>query len=153
MSIVEVRRAQGWVVEEDDDEVDVRYVGLVPADSVRWTAVQEGNEMKRVWRYLLGAHAPETCFVVRVSGDCLAAQHIVDGNYVLLREREPGERPHNGDIVLARIGEEFSLKLWTMQDSQVLLSDGDGHIVYRGSIENQEIEVVGIYVAHWNRRA
>lgn len=152
MSVADVRRAQGWVVEGDDDEVDVTYAGLVPADSVRWTAMQEGDESMRVWRWLLDAHAPETCFVVRVSGDCLRSRGIVDGNFVLLRERGANERPHDGEIVLARIGDEYSLKIWRLANGQVQLVDGDDHVVYRDAVDRAEIVVEGMYVAHWNKR-
>lgn len=148
-----VREDPPWegAVRGVNDEVDVRYAGLVPADSVRWMAMQEGDEKVRVWSDLLGAHAPETCFVVRVSGDCLAARSIVDGNYVLLREREPDERPRDGDIVMARIGDDFSLKIWSVQDQQMRLSDGDGRVVYRGSVNDDAITILGIYLAHWNK--
>lgn len=153
LDMADIRRAQGWVVEGDDEEVDVRYAGLVPADSVRWTAVMEGDETMRVWSELLDAHAPEHCFVVRVSGDCLRSRGIVDGNFVLLRERRPDERPHDGEIVLARVGDEHSLKVWKLADGEVWLVDGDEQIVYRDSVDRAKIVVDGLYVAHWNKRA
>lgn len=138
------------VVEGRVNEVDVRYVGIVPADALRWTAIQEGNEKMRVWDELLDAHAPDTCFVARVSGDCLAARHIVDGDYVLLCEWKPGDELHDGEIVMARIGDEYSLKIWSTQNGQMLLSDGNGQVVYRGRLEDEAITVLGRFVAQWN---
>lgn len=137
-------------VKADTDERSVRFAGLMPADSVRWCEVEGKQEMRDVWTRFLGAHDPERCFLVQVSGDCLLTQGIRDGQFVLLRQPDGDERPRNGEIVAVRIGDEYTLKVWFRRDNVVELSDGDGHIVYRGRLDAPEFKLLGIYLNSWS---
>ena len=137
-------------VEGDRREYDVRYAGIMPADRPRWCEVQEQGRTMRVWEEFLDTRAPEECFVVKVSGDCLVRQHIANGYYVLLRDLQVNETPKNGAIVAVRIDDEFSLKIWGHEGSIIRLSDGDGNVVFEVDTENAErLTVLGIYMTHW----
>src|SRR5574337_878599 len=136
-------------VEEDRRDVTVRFAGIMPADAVRWTEMQEREETMRVWAPMLDSHAPERCFAIQVSGDCLLTQGIRDGRIVLLREPDDHEIPANGTVVAARVGDECSLKIWWLQGSEIRLTDGDGHTVYRGSIDAPDFQLLGIYLNDW----
>lgn len=151
LDMADIRRAQGWVVEGDEDAAEVRFAGIMPADSVRWCETQEREESVRVWTGFLGSHAPKNCFVVTASGDCLLARGINDGRQVLLRELAAGEWPRDGAIVAVRIDDEFSLKVWSRSGDEITLSDGDGRVVFRGAAENTEnLVVLGVYLNSWD---
>jgi transcriptional regulator with XRE-family HTH domain len=137
-------------VEADADERPVRFAGLMPADSIRWCEVEGKQEMRDVWTRFLGAHDPEQCFLVQVSGDCLLTQGIRDGQFVLLRAPDANEIPRNGVIVAVRIGDEYTLKVWFKRGEDVELRDGDGHIVYRGRMDAPEFRLLGIYLNNWS---
>jgi len=138
-----------YEVEEDDREVAVRFAGIMPADAIRWTEMQGREESVRVWAEFLGTHAPERCFAIQVSGDCLLSQGIRDGRLVLLREPNDHEVPVNGSIVAARIGDECSLKIWWLQGTEIRLTDGDGNVVYRGRTDSPDFQLLGIYLNDW----
>lgn len=137
-------------VEADADERPVRFAGRIPADSVRWCEVEGKQEMRDVWRPFFGAHDPEQCFLVQVSGDCLLTQGIRDGQFVLLRKPADHEIPRNGEIVAVRIGDEYTLKVWFTRGDVIELSDGDGRIVYRGRMDDATLQLMGIYLNNWS---
>jgi SOS-response transcriptional repressor LexA len=139
----------GYDVEEDAREVTVRYAGIMPADAVRWTEMFGRDDFMHVWAPMLGMHAPERCFVIQVSGDCLLTQGIRDGRFVLLRTPNDHEIPVNGTIVAARIGDECSLKIWWLTGTEIRLTDGDGHTVYRGQADAPDFQLLGIYLNDW----
>ena len=59
------------------------------------------------------------CFVLRVRGDSMQDEHIVDGDYVLL---EKTEKANNGDIVVALVnGYDATLKRFYLQGATVRL--------------------------------
>jgi repressor LexA len=51
--------------------------------------------------------APEGAFLLKVQGDSMVNAHILDGDYVLVH---PQQTAANGDIVVALIGEEATVK-------------------------------------------
>lgn len=138
-----------YAVEGDDHEVSVRFAGIMPADAVRWTEMLGRDETMRVWAPMLDTHAPERCFVIQVSGDCLLTQGIRDGRVVLLREPDDHEIPVNGTIVAARIGDECALKIWWLQGNEIRLTDGNGQTVYRGQADAPDFQLLGIYLNDW----
>lgn len=149
----EIRRAMGWVIQpleevQSVDGVPIRYYGVVPADSVRWVAAEREGEVRRVSRDWLGARDPDQFLVVRASGDCLKAENIQHGTYVLIR-RTPGELPPSGKIVLVRVNDDHTLKILHRGPEGVELRDGDGNKVYTMNAAD-DIEIVGVSVAYWH---
>src|SRR5205814_10120592 len=51
--------------------------------------------------------APAGAFLLKVAGDSMVGAHILDGDYVLVH---PQEDAANGEIVVALIGEEATVK-------------------------------------------
>jgi len=134
-------------VKADPHERPVKFLGRVPADHVRWCEVEGKKETVDVWASMFQAYDPDRCFVVAASGDCLIKKGIVDGDLVLLREPEPNERPRDNTIVLVRISDEFSLKVWKRNGRWIQLVDGDENIVFETDVDHAgDITVLGIHL-------
>jgi repressor LexA len=59
-----------------------------------------------------------TAFFLRVKGDSMVGKYIADGDYVLVN---PDTRAQEGDIVAARLGEDATIKTYTLRDGRVVL--------------------------------
>lgn len=69
-----------------------------------------------------------TAFFLRVKGDSMVGKCISSGDYVLIN---PDVRAQEGDIVAARLGEEATIKTYTLRDGRVVLraaNDGERDI-------------------------
>ena len=89
-------------------------------------------------------HLPEQwastgSFLLRVKGDSMLGAHILDGDYVLVRPQATAE---NGDIVVARIGEEATVKRFFKSKRGITLKAENPRFkpieIVRISGENQE---------------
>jgi transcriptional regulator with XRE-family HTH domain len=132
------------------DEIEVRYRGVVPADSVRWVATEAEERTLRVSRRLVGSRAAERLFAVAISGECLAALKIHDGDVVYCERIE--RLPRDGEIALVRLADEVTLKVWWRVGAGVELRDGDGQVVKTLSGVD-EFTVEGVAVAREGRLA
>lgn len=69
-----------------------------------------------------------TAFFLRVKGDSMVGKCISSGDYVLIN---PDVRAQEGDIVAARLGEEATIKTYSLRDGRVVLraaNDGERDI-------------------------
>jgi repressor LexA len=62
--------------------------------------------------------APAGAFLLKVAGDSMVGAHILDGDYVLVH---PQENATNGEIVVALIGEEATVKRFYKTKNSVSL--------------------------------
>jgi repressor LexA len=62
--------------------------------------------------------APAGAFLLRVQGDSMEGAHILDGDYVLVH---PQQAAANGEIVVALIGEEATVKRFYRSDDGITL--------------------------------
>jgi repressor LexA len=62
--------------------------------------------------------APAGAFLLRVSGDSMIGAHILDGDYVLVH---PQQNATNGEIVVALLGEEATVKRFYRTEKGVTL--------------------------------
>lgn len=60
----------------------------------------------------------EDCFVLTVQGDSMINAGILSGDYIVV---SPGLNVNNGDIVVARIGDEATVKRYYREDGRVRL--------------------------------
>lgn len=146
LSEEEVLEAAGYIHRVYVEEIRIPLVGRIPADAIRWTAVEEGIEVPSVGvapEDIQGARSP---FALEVTGDCMRAVGIYSGDIVIL-DRPDGRPPRDGQIVAVRVGEdEYTLKRWCVTaDGAVELRDGDGRVVYRLT-PNTHVEVLGFYL-------
>jgi repressor LexA len=86
------------------------------------------------------------CFALRVRGDSMRNGGILDGDVVIVR---PQATARNGDVVVALIDDEATVKTYTRKDGRVVLKaenpDYDD-IVLDGRIEESRLlgRVVGL---------
>lgn len=121
--------------------VAIPLIGVVPADSVRWAAVGDTHDTVHVPEAWVDAHGAPLA-AVRVSGDCLMSMGVLDGDIVVI-ERLSQNEVRDGDIVVARINGDYTLKQWRVVAGSVELRDGAGETVYRLSVMD-EFELVGV---------
>lgn len=126
------------------DEIDVPFRGLVPADTLRWTQAESEDVSVRVSRRLVGARPASHLFAVAVSGDCLGALRIQDGDTVYCERVD--RRPRNGEIVVVRLADEVTMKVWRQDGAIIRLSDGSG-LVVRELSALDDFTVEGIAIA------
>ncbi len=78
------------------------------------------------------------CFALRIQGDSMINAGILDGDKVIVR---PQQNAENGQIVVARIGDEATCKRFQKKDGQIwLLPENDNY----QPIDGSEAELVGV---------
>jgi len=58
---------------------------------------------------------PESSFLLKVSGDSMTDEGIMEGDLVIV---ERGREPKNGDIIIAEVDGEWSMKLYRLSRAQ-----------------------------------
>lgn len=108
--------------------VPIRYYGDVPAALGCWQRRPGEGMTTPVQSDWLGNLSPDSFFVTRASDDGFAARGILPGHFVLCLR---SVTPHDGDLVLVRIGQSVDLCEWHWN-----MRDG--------------IEVEGVVVRSWS---
>ncbi len=79
-----------------------------------------------------------TCFALRVRGDSMVNAGILSGDLVVVR---PQQTADDGQIVVARIGDEATVKRLSVKEGEVwLLPENDAY----APIDGSEAEIVGL---------
>ena len=82
-----------------------------------------------------------SCFALRVRGDSMVGAGILDGDKVVVRPQPTAE---DGQIVVARIGDEATVKRLRRREGQIwLLPENDAY----EPIDGTEAELVGLVKA------
>jgi repressor LexA len=81
------------------------------------------------------------CFALRVKGDSMVNAGILDGDKVVIR---PQQTADDGQIVVARIGDEATVKRLRRKDGQVLLMPENPAYA---PIDGSEAELIGLVKA------
>lgn len=154
LSYADLMRAAGYIVEVSEPREAsfawgpaVPYFGVVPADTVRWVAMETEGSTVPAPRQWIGTRSPQDFLVVTASGNCLSRRGIISGTRVLLR-RYQGEALANGTVVLVRVQGEHSLKEFFVRAGAVELRTAEGEVVTRLASDD-EYAIVGVYVGHW----
>jgi len=93
----------------------VPVVGRVAAGEPLW-ALKDITEIIPIPEELSGS---EDSFMVKVEGDSMIGDHILDGDYVMVKPQQDAD---NGDIVIALLNqEEVTVKRLYKKDSQIIL--------------------------------
>ena len=66
---------------------------------------------------------PEATYLLRVRGDSMVDADILPGDLVLV---ERGAEPHDGEIVIAQIDGEWTLKYFRREGNKVYLQPANG---------------------------
>jgi len=79
-------------------------------------AEEELQDIISIDEYLITR--PESSFLVKVSGDSMTGAGIMDGDMVIV---EKGREPTNGDIVLAEVDGEWTMKYFIRKEKEIVL--------------------------------
>ena len=90
--------------------------------------------------WLLGKR--EASFMLKVSGDSMQDAGINSGDFVIL---ERGRSPKNGDIVVAEIDHEWTMKFFAKHEGRVVLRPGNKR--YSTIVPKEELKVAGVVTA------
>ena len=83
----------------------------------------------------------EDCFALRVRGDSMIGAGILDGDKVVVR---PQQTADDGQIVVARIGDEATVKRLSRRDGQIwLMPENENY----APIDGSEAELFGLVKA------
>lgn len=85
---------------------------------------------------------PEASFLLKVSGDSMIDAGIMPGDIVII---ERGRSPQAGDIVLAEIDREWTLKYYRKEGSQVVLEPANSR--YPKLRPQEQLQIAGIAAA------
>ena len=85
---------------------------------------------------------PEKSYLLRVSGDSMIEAGIHEGDMVIV---EKDRQPKEGDIVVAAIDDEFTLKYFRKKDNLVFLSAGNSK--YPPLFPTENLSIFGIVIS------
>jgi repressor LexA len=92
---------------------EVPVLGSVPAGPLDLAVQEEGNTL-----ILDPSIADEGTFLLKVTGDSMTGDHILPGDLVLVKKQDSAEE---GDLVVALIGEEATLKRFRRKGGKLAL--------------------------------
>lgn len=85
---------------------------------------------------------PESSFLLQVNGDSMNGAGILEGDLVIV---ERGREPKNGDIVIADVDGEWTMKYFRKQDGEVALESANP--MYPTIRPQQELKIGGVVTA------
>jgi repressor LexA len=128
------------------DLVELPLVGYVAA-GLPIEAIEQRGETLAVPLSLLG-RAGRRHFVLRVRGDSMVEESILDGDYVIVEERESAA---NGEVVVALLrGQEATLKRFYREDGEVRLQPANAAMAPL-RVRGEELQLQGVVVGVWRR--
>ncbi|NLN38040.1 MAG: repressor LexA [Smithella sp.] len=104
------------------------------------SAEESAHDMLSMDEYLVGK--PESSFLLRVTGDSMTGAGIMEGDLVVV---ERGREPKNGDIVLAEVDGQWTMKYFRRQGTEVLLEAANP--AYRAICPREELKIGGVITA------
>jgi repressor LexA len=85
---------------------------------------------------------PETSFILRVSGDSMTGEGIMEGDLVIV---DNGREPKNGDIVIAEVDGEWTMKYFRKEGKNVFLEAANPK--YPNIFPQAELRMGGVVTA------
>lgn len=85
---------------------------------------------------------PDSSFLLRVSGDSMTGAGIMEGDLVVI---ERGRNPKTGDVVLAEVDREWTLKYFTRSGKSVVLEAANPK--YPPIRPREELKITGVVTA------
>mgnify|MGYP001561426402 CR=1 FL=1 len=117
----------------------VRMLGTVQA-GFPTTAEEEISDIMSLDDFLITNH--QASFLLKVSGDSMIEAGIQPGDLVLL---ERGRSPKQGDIVVAEVDHEWTMKYYEKNGDKLILRPANRN--YPPIIPKQEVNVAGVVTA------
>ena len=104
------------------------------------SAEETPREVVSMDQYLIAR--PDTSFLLRVTGDSMIGAGIMDGDLVVV---ERGRLPKNGDIVLAEVDGEWTMKYFHRKGREVTLEAANP--AYPTIYPREELKIGGVITA------
>ncbi|HKI98062.1 MAG TPA: transcriptional repressor LexA [bacterium] len=128
------------------DLQDVPLVGTIAAGQPI-EAIEQQQETLALPAAMLGA-AGIRHFLLRVRGDSMVEEGILDGDYVVVESRETA---HNGEVVVALVhGQEATLKRFYREDDHVRLQPANASMAPI-LLPGADVRIQGVVVGIWRR--
>jgi len=121
--------------------VDIPLFGTIPA-GLPQTREQDAEGCVSVDVGSIGFKPTRNTFALRVAGDSMIGQHILNGDIVVL---EHGPEPRNGQIVAALIDGESTLKTFVVKNGKPWLRAENPK--YPNLIAAEELMIQGVFKA------
>ena len=103
-------------------------------------AEESSREVVSMDQYLIAR--PDASFLLRVTGDSMIGAGIMDGDLVIV---ERGRLPKNGDIVLAEVDGEWTMKYFRRKGREVFLEAANP--AYPTICPREELKIGGVITA------
>ena len=84
----------------------------------------------------------EASFMLKVSGDSMKDAGIRQGDFVII---ERGRTPANGDVVIAEVDSEWTMKFFEKKGNQITLRPGNS--AYKPILPKQELKIAGVVIS------
>lgn len=128
-----------------EPELELPFFGRIAAG--RPIETVPGDETIGVPAHLLGSRRNGDHYVLRVAGDSMIDEGIYDGDFVVVQLREHAEA---GEMVVALVGEEATLKHFFPEGERVRLQPANPHMepIY---VAAREVKIQGIVVGLMRR--
>lgn len=127
--------------------LDIPIYGSIPAGFAA-DCRQEATGSLSVDARTLGLRPGSNYFALRVRGDSMVGKHILDGDYVVV---EHGPQPRAGDVVVALIDGESTLKTLVLEKGKACLVAENPR--YPKLIPAMELAIQGVMVALVRRQS
>lgn len=116
----------------------IKVLGLVEA-GFPTTAEEELIDTITLDEYMIRNH--DATFMLKVSGESMKDAGIKPGDLVLL---ERGRMPHNGDIVVAEVDHQWTMKYYEQQKGKVRLLPAN--IQFSPIVPKEQLYIAGVVV-------
>lgn len=124
----------------DEERVELQFVGHISAGFPS-PAEEELFEYISLEEWLI--RNPNSTYLIKVYGESMIEAGILPGDFVLV---ERGLTPKNGDIVIAEVDGEWTMKYFRKQGEEILLVPANSHFPPIKPMESLKIfgVVVGV---------
>lgn len=132
-------RAAGYLPPEKEKPktIEIPIRGTCPADKFNFAFEEIYDTVVLNYDFV----KDKNCFALRVKGDCLKDAGIFDKDIVIV---SPHAQVNNGDIIIARVGEECTMKKFYKTDDQIILQPCNANyapIILKP--KEKDIEIIG----------
>jgi repressor LexA len=124
--------------------VDVPLVGRVAAGTPL-LAAENVEDTLRVDRFFLGTRTPREVFALRVAGDSMVEDGILDGDYLFVRKQLVA---NPGDIVVALVDEEATVKRYYPEGDRIRLQPANRAMqpIFVRKKDFRQVNLMGVVV-------
>ncbi len=127
--------------------VDVPILGRVAAGEPI-LAIQEAEDTVKVDRFFLGTN--KEVFALKVKGDSMIEAGIYDGDFIFVKKQLTA---HKGDIVVAMIGDEATVKYFHPEGDQIVFKPANHRLqpIIVRKREWKSVNLIGLVVGVYRR--